>query len=287
MLNLLKYELIVSMSTEINGICGHTYEMIEYFFILNKHFKCCLLIPEFEIYDNLKNILHSKYDFTNDEVSNILQHTYNKSNQSKVLGNNMLLTDGIIDNNINKHYIIKKVFLFSCQIRDFNTKHNFVVLADNRIYDFGTHYTKKILLDRIKPPRKKSTNMLIYATQDCRDLEQEYYDFIAQKYFSFDFTLLTNRTNKPNVGRRFNWIDMPVDNVFEHFGTYLYTKTSTQFDCSPRFIVECKYFYKEVIYDIDYNDIGLETRKYDIEHNFNSLHLREDDDLINILKEHI
>jgi len=287
MLNLLKYDLIVSISTELNGVCGHTYEIIDYFYVLSNHFKCCILLPEKDIFDKFDSIIRLKYNFTENEISYILKHTYSRSFHTKVLGNNILLTDGVIDYSINKHYVVKKMLLFSCQTKIPYKNNNIIYLADNRIYNNGVHYVKKILFDKIKKPKLQSNNMLIYATQDCRNLDENYYDIIEQKYPNFNFTLLTNIENKPKTRSKFMWLDMPVDNIFEHFSTYLYTKTSTRFDCSPRFIAECKYFSKKVIYDIDYEDLGLKTRIDDIENNFKSLYLTDNDEIINIIKEHI
>jgi hypothetical protein len=85
---------------------------------------------------------------------------------------------------------------------------------------------------------------------------------------------------------------MPVENIFEKFDTYIYTPTKGSFDCSPRFIAECKYYNKNIIYhDIDENylnvDTGLKFRKYDIDNNFKSLLLNENDEIVSILKKYL
>lgn len=41
--------------------------------------------------------------------------------------------------------------------------------------------------------------------------------------------------------------DLPLDNIFNEFDTYIYTPTSKNWDCSSRLIPECKFFNKEVI----------------------------------------
>ena len=114
---------------------------------------------------------------------------------------------------------------------------------------------------------------LIYATTGPRAID-------IRKYPSEEIICVTD--DKKIEG--YKYLDIPVDNVFNEFNKYLYTPVSSKFDCSPRFIVECKYFNKEVEYDIDYNDIGLETRKYDIENNFESLFLREDDFIVKFME---
>ena len=79
----------------------------------------------------------------------------------------------------------------------------------------------------------------------------------------------------------------PVDNLFDKFSTYIYTPVPRKWDCSPRFIAECKYYGKEVIYhNIDYWDVdlGLYWRKHDIDNEFDSLFLRDADEIIPILQ---
>jgi hypothetical protein len=68
---------------------------------------------------------------------------------------------------------------------------------------------------------------------------------------------------------------------------FYYTKVNKKFDCSPRFIAECEYYNKEVVYLIDYleEDKGLFWRKYDIENNFKSIFLNENDEIIKIIKD--
>ncbi len=82
---------------------------------------------------------------------------------------------------------------------------------------------------------------------------------------------------------------MPVKNIFEKLNSYIYTPTRDKFDCSPRFIAECRFYNKDVIYhDINENylkiDTGLQYRKYDIENDFKSINLEENDDIIEIIQ---
>jgi hypothetical protein len=50
-----------------------------------------------------------------------------------------------------------------------------------------------------------------------------------------------------------------------------------EFDCSPRFVAECEFYNKEVIYEIDYHDKGLAARLYDMTHG--DIWLRADDEI--------
>lgn len=42
-------------------------------------------------------------------------------------------------------------------------------------------------------------------------------------------------------------IDLPIYNILQIFDTYIYTPTEKNWDCSSRFILECRKFHKEVI----------------------------------------
>jgi len=127
---------------------------------------------------------------------------------------------------------------------------------------------------------------MLYGTKNCRNIPLTMYNDLLSTY-SKDFICLTNDENKIDVNERMKFLSLPVSNLFEKFSTYVYTPIPREFDCSPRFIAECKYYNKDVIYyNIDYldKDLGLYWRKHDIENNFKSLFLDDQDPLINILK---
>ena len=109
-----------------------------------------------------------------------------------------------------------------------------------------------------------------------------------KKQIFIQYLFITNKENKPILPiEGFSFSIPPVKNLFEKFSTYVYTPVKRKWDCSPRFIAECKYFNKEVIFhNIDYwkEDKGLYWRQWDIENNFDSLFLKEDDEIIQILK---
>jgi hypothetical protein len=73
--------------------------------------------------------------------------------------------------------------------------------------------------------------------------------------------------------------------LFSKFGTYIYTPVSRKFDCSPRLVTECFMHKKRVFKDLDYYDIGLETRYSDCVNDLQSLDLREGDKLLSIIEQ--
>ena len=77
-----------------------------------------------------------------------------------------------------------------------------------------------------------------------------------------------------------------MKNMFNEFDTYIYTPVPRHFDCSPRLIAECALFDRRVEYcDIDYFDVGLETRKKDIESGV--VWMKKDDELIEIVEKYL
>jgi len=267
-----------------HGVCGHLYEAIDYYFVLSKFYKCkILLVVDFDA-NFFRRVIENKYSFSAEEVQDIIDNTlFENVNYiwcKKIISEAVLVLDGFYYSDYNP-FITSKLSCFACYVRDlykFNIK-NLIVLQDYRIYpEIGStiNYVKKILFDKIKRPKEIKREHLIsllYTTTGCRD-------FDISKYNPRDVICLTNGKKIPG----YIYISMPVSNIFECFDKYIYTPVSTQFDCSPRFIAECKYFGKEVIYDIDYYDIGLETRKKDLE-NLESLHLREDDYIVEFFKD--
>ena len=119
------------------------------------------------------------------------------------------------------------------------------------------NYVKKILFSRLREYKEKANKTLIYCTPDDRKINNFYND---------DYLVQDNKFELK---------------TFKDFNKYIYTPTNNKFDCSPRFIKECEYFGIPVQYDIDYFDIGLETRKSDT---LEFLELENDNQIIEILK---
>ena len=78
-------------------------------------------------------------------------------------------------------------------------------------------------------------------------------------------------------------VEAPLEDFFNKFDTYIYTPVNRKFDCSPRLVTECFMQRKNVFKDLDYYDIGLETRYNDCINNLNSLDLNENDQILKIL----
>jgi len=291
-INLKQYDLVLTYSWHKNndqGICGHTFEVIEYFWLLKDHFNVCILNAEKITLEEYVVAIKSKYNFTDNEIKQITDKIVFSRQPLVVLCNNILFTDGAV-NKINETKIIyDNMFLFSCghlPIKE-NTKENVYVLQDHRIYERAKvnsiEYIKKILFSRFKEVPTHKNRTLIYATKNCRALNNDYYKALLEKN-NDNFLVLTNSENKLTfTDDRITQIEMPVKDIFSEFNKYIYTPIERQFDCSPRFIAECKHYGLGVQYDVDYIDKGLEARIKDLE-TMSKIELKKDDSIIEIIK---
>ena len=283
-----EYNLWLSYSWSDNnhGICGHTYEVIDYYHVLKNHFKVGILLCEDIDWKTFELSIKSKYNFTNAEMQDIKDNTVFNNRPNLIKGSNILFTDGGVVNMESVTLLFNNIFYFACgnkEIKD-NDKDNVYILQDDRVYEpvkrNGINYKKRILFDRLKPIGDSKDQVLLYATKNCRHIS----DFTDYTKYG-KIIAIVNSIQKSVSGIEF--LMPPVDNIFEQFNTYVYTPILRKWDCSPRFIAECKYYGKKVIYhNIDYweEDHGLRVRKWDIDNDFDSLHLKDNDDIIEILK---
>lgn len=283
-----KYDLWLSYTWSNNnhGICGHTYEVIDYYHILKDHFSVGILLAEDIDWSTFEKSIRTKYDFTEREIDDIKQNTVFVNRPNVVTGKNILFTDGGIVNNAEKSLLFKNILYFACGNKEIknNDKSNVWILQDDRVYEpvniNGINYKKRILFDRLRKLESSVNRTLIYATKNCRHISN------FKEYEQYSPVLaVVNELTKSVDGIEF--VTPPVDYIFEQFTRYVYTPVARKWDCSPRFIAECKWYGKEVVYhNIDYWDVdhGLRVRKWDIDNDFESLNLTASDDIVKILK---
>lgn len=288
-----EYELFLSYSwgPMSQGISGHLYECIEYYTILKQHYKTGIVICEDEgiTKDQIRTAMLDKYNFTDDEIVQILNDIHFFPSAKVVKGSNLLLTDGNMYKLRNVHLLFDNIMLFPCGDLRFSDMTTVTAFQDYRIYGPCQHhknYVKKILFNRYKSIEANTdkTN-LVYATRGPREISDSIYNELAESYDG-NFIVLTNADLSIPNNSRFTRVEMPVKDLFSKFSNYIYTPTQRKWDCSPRFIAECHWYKKDVKYhNIDYwsQDKGLYWRKYDIENNFNNIILNEDDDIIQLV----
>jgi hypothetical protein len=310
------YDLYLSMTwmtDNDHGICGHIYEIIDYYLLLHTKFNVGILICEDLNWNIIENCILTKYNIEESIILKMKHNTIFNYKPKYVVGKNtnILFVDGGLYRAFYKNGNIlefKNIFSFRCSPLDthYNLSYkNLILLQDNRVYSdddrkISIDYKKKINFKYYKNISSNVTKTaMLYLTTNCRRLCNI---SILDIIFTYKFDRYIIVTNTPeiytNIIKDFSNIEIltaPVENIFEKFDAYIYTPTgkdgsavSISFDCSPRFIAECEYYCKEVIYhgiDDKYleSDTGLKWRSYDIKNDFQSLYLDDSDELIDIL----
>jgi len=288
-----------------HGVSGHIFEIIDYYHILKNRFDTCILLCEpLMTPEWFRRVITEKYNFNEDEIDDIMKSTKFHITPKYIKCNKILFVDGCLIKmqTSGVHVFYDEAYTFKCSkyetIHDLELYSDVIPLLDYRVYeninqpdvDIGINYVKKILLDRYKSVENDMTNTaLIYATKNCRRLTNAQLDKIVHTY-KFDRYIVV--TDVPDVYKQSHdsvmVLQPPVKNLFEKFDTYIYTPTLMKWDGSPRFPVECNHYQKGVLYhDIDdqylEHDRGLYIRMQDIKARYDSLSLKQTDDILNII----
>jgi len=287
-LNLKQYDIVLTTSFEFKfGVTGHLFEMIDYYCAIKLYTSLtpCILLADGTSKKELEDAISFKYD--NVIVDNIVESVRPKV----IIANSVLITDG--SHRINRCDIIANtIYLFRCSESDFTyfdkLKSNVFLLQDFEIYDERYEnlkinvidYKKKIFFEKYKiyNANVKDTAMF-YLTSLCRKLTNTELTSIVKKYGFNKNIVLTDDVSLYNASDVYK---IPVDNLWEKFSTYIYTAIPRKLDCSSRFIIECRHYGKDVIYDIDYIDRALEVRKKD---SLQDTTLDKDDYFLKLLNE--
>jgi len=316
-----KNHSIAILNLHREGVCGHLFEVIEYYYLL-KDFDACIYLA----YDKLSkeqftNLIKNKYSFTDSEIKNILDHTLIQTNKEFMLNriydftpNKAVILTEVHDvirlSNTGKAVISNKPLLgLRCsllpdqfeRVANKRVGYNLKIFQDYRIY--GDKLSKWETFDHKKrllfSKYKKASNIqkdsaFIYLSTECRHLSLDYIKKITDYYEpSFDKIYLSvlDKNHYSSVeSNKIKLLVPPIDNFVELFDTFIYVPLERQFDCSPRLVPECYFYGKKVIlHDIDnnYPDKGLYWRKWDCDNNLKDLELTEEDSLIKYVKQQI
>ena len=301
-INLKSYDLVFTTSFECpHGISGHLYELIDYYYISTQNnIKSAILLTDTTTKAVFEKAVKEKYNFTESEYNDMLANTYECAIPHIVMANNMCVVDGSWRFRSCTIYT-ENMFLLRCSEDDFSSLNNHKTIKNVHVMqDFDLYserytdlnittipYVKKILWSKyIKPKTVKTNTALFYLTTNCRALPPEEIGNIIAKG-EFDNYLIVTNAPKIYASLTSDKVTVecaPVKDIFDRFDTYIYTATPLKADCSPRFIVECAVFGKEVIYEIDYLCAGVERRKADIARDLNSLLLTDSDFFIEYVK---
>jgi hypothetical protein len=286
----------------LHGVSGHLYELIDYWYICySSGISSAILLSDGTTKETFFRAVTDKYNFTDSELKHMDSVTTECHKPLVIICKNMCIVDGASLLNGSTVYA-DNVFLFRC------SDNNFAYFSGHKsikrthlMQDFDLYperyeeldikvinYNKKILWQKYKQPNLTSTNTaLFYLTTNCRALPPEEIQSLIDKH-KFEKYLIV--TNNPSVytalcSDSIRVEQAPVKNIFEQFDTYVYTATPKRADCSPRFIVECAVYNKQVVYEIDYVDLGIECRKRDMNRDLNSLMLTSNDFFVQYFKD--
>lgn len=304
-LNLKQYDLVFTTSFfYTHGVSGHLYELIDYYYICKQSgINSAILLSDGITFELFKVAVIDKYNFSDEELADMLDNTFECYRPRIIMANNICIVDGswrMLDCTV----YAKNVFLLRCSEDDFTYFDEHKSIKNTHLMqDFNLYperfaelninvvdYVKKILWQKYHQPSIVTTGTaLLYLTTNCRVLPVDDIRKVLDKYQYSKYLIVTN---EPDVyaelqSGRVTVAQAPIKDIFECFDTYIYTATPKRADCSPRFIVECEVFGKNVVYEIDYNDQGIECRKRAIEQDVTSLMLTADDYFVKYVKEQI
>lgn len=288
------------LSENKHGVCGHLFEIFDYYLLLKSIYKIKILIGEpMNIEDYIESFT-DKYSVDDTQVEQLIKDTEFADRPKILIGKNILFVDGLIKTHFQEYGVILKfenILTFRCCNKC--THHdlhynNIKLLQDNRVYNdldsnMSINYVKKINFKKYKPvkDRPAQPTALIYVTQNCRYMSSDSLMNIVEQYAYDRYIVITDRPDDYNLPRC-TVIKPPVHNLYSLFTDYIYTPIQKKFDCSPRLPAECAFYNKDVIYhEIDEayleSDSGLRVRMKDIQRDINTISLELEDDIINII----
>lgn len=295
-----KYKIILTYSPIIE-ITGHIFECFDYYLFLRQYVSVGILFFCGLSKVKLKTVFESKYNVSfNDIEKDLIQiNDISSTNDKQIIsfGKNtaVILSDGNIESLEYNNVILatNQLYGFLCEhSKQYIAKYNnhITYLQDYRIYGENQYfksidYVKKLPFKFYRKSSRKFDNTgMIYMTYVCRKVSPDVIKHY-HKISKCDKTYLIVPYKLPEYDTIDNVIQVeaPLDDLFNKFDTYIYTPVNRKFDCSPRLVTECFMQNKKVFKQLDYYDIGLETRYNDCITNLQSLNLTDDDKILEIL----
>jgi hypothetical protein len=250
------------------------FEMVEYYWLLNSNnISVCILITDGTSIDDYKLAIQQKYNFIDEDLTSIFNDIYVSYQPKAILANTLIVVNGSLRFK-GADLLTTKTILFRCSDDDI-VRDNILVLQDDDVYDplsNSKHYKKKILFSKFKHYSDTQNNTAMFYMTSVVRLNGGVNDIMLK--YDYDYIALSDKDIDG-----IKTFAVPVKNMWRLFDVYIYTPTQRQFDCSPRFIAECKYYNKEVIYEIDYVDKGLQARINDIKRGLDIISLKDDDEI--------
>ena len=296
------YDVIMTYSPIIE-ITGHIFECFDYYLFLRDYCKVGILFFCGMSRQHLKTAFESKYKvpFSSVEPDLIKVDCVSPQSSAHIITfgskTTVILADGNIQSLEYNRIMLatKKLYGFMCGQYDYSqvkmNKH-ITFLQDFRIYGKNSNfscidYVKKLPFKQYKKCEHVSQSLgMMYVTYVCRKVEPCVIErFFKKSGCSKALLIVPYKLPEYDTIKGVQQVTAPVEDLFSKFGTYIYTPVSRKFDCSPRLVTECFMYGKRVFKDLDYYDIGLETRYNDCINNLQSLNLKEGDDILKIIQQ--
>jgi hypothetical protein len=301
-LNLKKYDIVFTTSFETNhGITGHIFEMIEYYTVCkHNNINAGLALLDGVTIDLLEDILYKKYNFSKEEITDIISNTVVLLHPYIIMANALCIVDGAPSLKSCVVYA-DNVFLLRCWDGPLDYYSNSKSIKQTHLLqDFSMYteryedlnikvvdYNKKLLWNRYNKPKAVKTNTaMFYMMNRCKAIDPEDVAKYIDKHKFDRYLIITDTPDryKQLLSDNVSIEVAPIANLFEKFDTYIYTPV-TKVDCSPRFIVECAVFEKTVIYE--HTDAGVAARQRGISAGIESLLLTSNDFFVQYVKQYI
>jgi hypothetical protein len=289
---------------------GGFFDNFEYYYIVKKVFKDCEVkwkCITSHSKDDVVAMLEDKYEGIEPRVYKDIEVIKHKS---RVLHRNPLLIDVLVcATNSTMYWFLKhgniqaaKFYIGLADWKEIHPKQNkyyknHVVLADERVFDYGNSckwmpYRKKILFDKYKPKDylEGKYDYLVNLSLRERRFSKEWMMKVF-KHYGYPSTSFACYSGFKNQ-EYYSWmndlcgIDLiipPVDNFMRLFNTFIYLPYSDGTDATPRLIPECVYYNKGIEYyktGLDKKSGGYHRYMDTVNDNWMKLWLKENDEVV-------
>ena len=284
---------------------GGFYDNFEYYYILRRHFgdNVSLIYSTNHSEENCRKQLNDKYENIENDIWDgikFISHKVGKLYSKKrvdivfsaisaslywfIKDKNILVADtymGLCDT----HHIVEPSTYYN-QLK---------LLYDERVFPpEGRYkpYRKKILFDKYRKKEfgGKHNYMINLALAERRYSQEFMINLISEIPKDETIAVYIDNKNKDYYSwlinlDRITVYDPPIKDFMDLFKTFIYIPYTDGHDSTPRLIPECKFYGKDVIMKTDgFKISGGHHRYNDTQNNFESLWLKENDEIINIVE---